>query len=335
MELRRHHGVVLNASQYRFDKSSAAMGSVFYCDDESSKLFLFYTGVQDSDWSKSAIGLATSTNGVDFKRNSGDPIIADNDGFFCSAQALNPAVTRVKSRFFMILSGRHSHNSTRRIGIAYADDVEGPWHVIGELIKPSFVWEGDAIDNGCSIVKLDEETILVFYSSLTSRKVYDLFAFVRRYPIRRIGVLKVRIRGTSSSSIEAMRYSGNPLKHLNGPKGCWNESVFCPGYIKLSGKHVLLPAASTYSVGFPWKQYVGIVKGDSPFFKKGSAQVEKLIDGPLEKTKILPDIKGEIALDTPSPYFNEAENKLFLYYSVADRADAIWKIALTTFKTER
>ena len=167
-----------------------------------------------------------------------------------------------------------------------------------------------------------------------SRKAWDIFAFLRHYPIRRIGILKVRIRGVSPSSIEAMRFSGTPLNHLNGPKNTWNESVFCPGYIKLEGTHYLFPAASTYSVGFPYKQYIGMVTGNSPHFLKETSPPTKLIDGPAEKSQIIPNIKSEIALDTPAPYFDAEKRKLFLYYSVADRANESWKTALTTFDLE-
>ena len=307
------------------------MGSIFVDDDDSSKRFLFYTGAQDKEWSKSAIGLATSSNGVNFRQNSRDPLVEGSNDSFCKYQALNPAVIRMKNRFYMIFAGKYSPNSPRTIGIAFADDLEGPWHIIGELIRPSHFWEGNAIDNGCTVVKLNDETLLLFYSSLTSPKIYDVFCSLRRYPIRRIGILKVRVSGTSPSSIEAMRFSGNPLKHLNGPKNSWNESVFCPGYVKLDGTHYLFPAASTYSLRFPFKQYIGMVRSNTPCFTKETPQAAKLIDGPVEKTAIVPNIKSEIALDTPSPYFDIEKRRLFLYYSVADRADEGWKIALTTF----
>ncbi len=330
----KHLGIVLDVSRDGFDKSATAMGSIFLNDDDADKWYLFYTGAADDNWSQSSIGLATSTNGFQFKKNSEGPLFeADNENFYC-VQALNPAVARVNSRFYMIFSGRFANTSWRRLGIAFAGDPQGPWQVIGELIKPTHFWEGNSIDNGCSVVKLDEETLLLYYSSLMSPKAYDFSRFLRRYPIRRIGILKVRIRGTSLSSIEAMRFSGNPLKHLNGSKGSWNESVFCPGHIKLNDTHHLFPAASTYSVGFPYKQYIGMVNGDSPYFFKQMSQTRKLIDGPSEKTKIIPNIKNEIALDTPTPYLNVEQRKLFLYYSVAERVytrNETWKIALTTF----
>ena len=329
-----HYGVVLNVSSNEFDRGSVAFGSIFINEDDLSNVFLFYSGAHDSQWSHSAIGLAISDDRLKFRRISSNPVLEGDFRSFCCREVTTPAVIRLGNRFYMVFSGRASLKASRRIGIAYAGDPKGPWHIIGELIKPTQFWEGNGIDNGPSIVKLDDETILLYYSSLTSPKAYDIFTLLRRYPIRRIGILKVRIRGTSLSNIEAMRFSGNPLKHLNGPKRSRNESVFCPGYIKLNDTHYLFPAASTYSVGFPYKQYIGMVAGNSPYFPKETSQTRKLIDGPSEKNKIIPNIKSEIALDTPSPYLDVEKHKLFLYYSVADRAREMWKIALTTFDLE-
>ena len=326
-----HKGIVLDVSPHGFDSGSACYGSIFVNEDDPENLFLFYAGASDVQWSRSSIGLAVSNDALTFKKMSGNPILEDSPKSFCYKQALSPVVTRVGNRFFMILSGKPAANAARRIGIAYADDVKGPWRIIGELIKPTQFWEGNAIDNGPSVVKLDDETILLYYSSLMIPKAYDFLTVLKRYAARRIGLLKVRIRGTSLSQIEAMRFSGNPLKHLNGPKRSWNESVFCPGHLKLNGTHYLFPAASTYSIGFPYKQYIGIATSNSPYFPKEKTRTTKIIDGPSEKTKIIPNIKSEIALDTPSAYFDIEKRKLLLYYSVADRANEVWKTALTTF----
>jgi len=54
-----------------------------------------------------------------------------------------------------------------------------------------------------------------------------------------------------------------------------------------------------------------------------------LIDGPKEKKHIMPSIKGEIALDTPCPIIKD--NSIYLYYAVMDRADGVWKTALSIF----
>jgi len=333
LKTRIHRGIVLDVSHDGFDKAAACFGSIFSDSDDPKISYLFYTGALDAGWSQAAIGLATSNDGFKFQKVGKTPILGGTLGSFCQQKALVPAVTRIGNRFYMVFSGSSMSKPSRRIGIAYADDLKGPWHIIGELIKPSFLWEGKAIDNAPSLVKLDDETILVYYCSVTSPKAYDVFAFLRGYPIRRIGILKLRIRGTSLSRIEALRFKGNPLRHLNGDKGSWNESLFCPGYIRLNEVSYLFPAAATYSMGFLNKpsDSIGMVTSNSPYFNKGISKIERLIDGPAEKSQILPLLKGEIELDTPVPLVNWEEKKLFLYYSVVDQTDQVWKTALTTF----
>ena len=328
---RDHRGVILSDSSEGFDKGSVAFGSIFINIDDPHNVFLFYSGAQDAQWSHSAIGLATSRDGFNFRKVSDNPLLEGTEGSFCCREAMTPIVTRISNRFYMIFSGRPSPKASRRIGIAFADDPKGPWHIIGEIIKPTRLWEGVHIDNGPSLVKLDETTFLIFYSNVTSWKAYDIFATLRRYPIRKIGIAKIRIRGPSVSQIEVHKLPINPLKHLNGKRGTWNESLFCPGHFQSNSVHHLLPAASTYSAGFPYKQYIGIASSNTPYFHKSNTHIQKLIDGPTEKHLIIPNIKSQIALDYPSPFLNKEKNKLFLYYSVADYADYKWKIALTTF----
>lgn len=350
---RVHHGVVLDVSTKGFDKGAAAFSTVFVDEDDDDTMFMFYSGAQDTVWSRSAIGLATSEDGLKFRKVGKEPVLEGTSSSFCCKEALTPAVTRMKNWFYMVFSGRRSAESSRRLGIAYADDPKGEWHIIGELIKPLHEWEHRHIENGPSIVKLNDETALVFYSNMSfsgldiltfvrqlllRRKIclssVDVRTFLRRYMIRRVGILKLRIRGPSKSDVEVLRFSGNPLKHLNGPKRSWNESLFCPGYFWFRGMHHLIPATSLYSVGFPYKRYVGIVASDSPYFSKSTLSCEKLIDGPLEKRLLMSDINSEISLDSPAPYLSREENKLFLYYSVMDQSNSVWKTALTTFNLQ-
>lgn len=325
-----HHGIVLNVSSNGFNRGSVAFGSVFINNHDSNDIFLFYSGAQDTLWSHSAIGLAVSDDMYRFKNVSSTPILEGDAQSFCYKEALTPTVIRVGNRFYMIFSGAQSRETSRRIGIAYADDPKGPWRILGEMLKPTRLWEGMHVDNGPSLVKLDEATFLIFYSNVTTPSKFDIFTLLRRYPIRRIGIAKVRIRGPTLSQIEVYKHPGNPLKHLNGAKGYWNESVFCPGYFQPDEMHYMVPAASIYSQ-VPYRQCIGIASSNTPYFDKSHTYIEKLIDGPSEKSRIIPNIKGQICLDSPIPLFVEDKRRLFLYYSVADRADYAWKIALTTF----
>jgi len=330
---RDHYGIILDVSFRGFDKGAATFGSVFMDEDEPDKLYLFYSGAPDTEWTHATIGVAISNDGFNYTKLKDNPILEKVPNCFCHKEALTPAVTKIDNTYYMFLSGRASPNSPRGIGLAYADDPKGPWCIIGELIKPSpFSWEAPDIDNGPSVLKTRRDTCLVFYSNVLVSYRLGIFGIVLRRPrVRKVGILKVRIGGTSLSEIEVDRFPNNPLNHLNGLWGSWNESLFCPGYIKLGNTHHLFPATSIYSISPP-KQYIGLATSKSVSFSKETTHIGKLIDGMSEKTQIMPNAKGEIFLDTPSPLLIEDEKKLFLYYAVEDTADGIWRTALTTFK---
>lgn len=337
-----HHGLVLRPGSHgSWDEGAASLGCAFVDQDDPDKVFLFYSGVPDIHWSRGAIGLAVSDDGLDFRKADDNPLIEGSTESFYTKEAVFPAVIRIKNRFFMVFTCRASHRSPRLLGIAYADDVKGPWKVIRRLIKPSEPWEGNNIDNGPGLARLTEDTFLVYYSSLSQRTTFRqvLAQSLRRLHLpfpyfcftRRIGVLKVRIRGTTKSKIEAQRYINNPLRHLNGARGNWNESLFCPGYVAFEKTHCLFPAASIYS-SYPPKQFVGFAASTAPFFPENETSIQKLFDGSAEKKRIMPDSVGEIALDTPSPILRTRhENEVSLYYGVMDRKDGVWKTALSTF----
>jgi hypothetical protein len=321
---KEHKGLVLDVSNEGFDAGAATFGSLFY---DGNRFYLFYTGSSDIKWSSANIGLAISSDGLNFKKlDEINPILAANEIGY--EHAVTPVVFKTKGFYYMAFAGKPK-NGGRRICIAYSEDLRGPWHFLKELIKPRYSWEGNDIDLGPSVVKQTEDEILIYYSNVSNKWSLRKVLLGPRYWLRMIGILKLRIR--SPTEIEAYRYEGNPLKYLNGSKWAWNESLFCPGCIQLGNKYYLFPAASTYSVGFPYKQYIGLIEDRSPLFQ---SPINKgiLIEGPKEKDKIIPGIKSEIALDTPCPIIRNGE--LWLYYSVMDRADGVWKTALSIFPLE-
>lgn len=323
--MNRHDlGVILEPSEEGFDSGSATFGCAFVDEDDPTVTYLYYSGARDVHWSHSSIGVAVSNDRIHFKKLSGiNPIIDGEDRQFNSMQSATPSVVRVRSKYYMFFAGRNSRLPfrNRRIGIAYADDPKGPWQVIGVVAKPEAGWEGWGIDLGPNVAKLSEHELLVYYSNVTNRNPMSI-TFGRRSLRRRIGILKVRI--DSPKSIKVLRYSLNPLKHLNGPKGSPSESMFSPGYFFLDNRHFLLPTSSTYSVGFPYRQHIGVVCASDPFFTKPS-NASLLIDG--HKDRVI-NAKSEIALDTPSPILSG--RRVYVYYAVMDRSDNVWKIALST-----
>jgi hypothetical protein len=172
-------------------------------------------------------------------------------------------------------------------------------------------------------VNIGDGEFLVYYSNSVNLLPLSLLGVkYLKFLHRCIGILQVKIR--SPKSISAHKYEGNPL-HLNGPKGSSAESVFCPGHLLLSDVHFLVPAMGTYSVGFPFHQYIGITASRNAYLENARTP-SVLIDGPSEGKEIL-NAKSQLAFDTPSPLVRN--DTIYLYYSVMDRQNAVWKTALS------
>jgi len=321
IELKEHVGVVLEPSSQGFDTGASTFCCLFK-EHINENCYLYYTG-SDVEWNKTSIGVATSKDGINFVKYSGNPLVS------VGKESVTPVLFKAKEEYWMVFAFKPDNVLGRRLGMVIADDPLGPWRFVKQLIKPEAHWEGNDVDAGPSIVILTEEELLVFYSNASNRS--NLWSFLgsisgTSYWKRRIGLMKLRI--SESRDVEAEKWDKNPLSHLNGPRGSWNESLFCPGYFSLGNRHYLVPATSTYSTGFPYKQYIGLFEDSSPFFEHLNFK-QMLINGPKEKTALLPNTKSEIALDTPSPLVRG--NELWLYYAIMDRADGIWKTALSIF----
>jgi len=320
-----HKGTILDVSESGFDAGGAAFASVF-CDQENpDTIYLFYTGGADTALSRAGIGLAISSDGLRFQKLTDlNPLLEYDES---NGRAMTPAVFRVGCYFYMVYARNLPGQGA--IFMSYASDPKGPWHHIREIARPEHSWEQKHIDIGPSVVRLTEDEVLVYYSNVPGTlraKFLQRCLFGSKHPLRRIGMLRIRIR--SPSNLEIFKFEGNPLGHLNGPEGSWNESLFCPGYLRLGDVHYLLPATSTYSAGFPYRQYIGLAIDSSPYFQRPES-MRILVDGPREKDRILPGIRSEIALDTPCPVVRG--HKLYLSYAAMDRDNGVWRTVLTIF----
>jgi hypothetical protein len=330
LSYRLHRGIVLDISKGCFDSGAATFASVFHDEEYSDEYFMFYTGASDTRWSETSIGLAVSNDGLNFKKVD-KPVLDAKD--LSLRQVVTPVVWRIGNYFYMAFAGS-PYGKGRRIMLTYSDDLKGPWKFIKVLAAPEYLWEGADIDLGPSVARIGENEFLLYYSNVSNKLEERLFRprwwFAPVFWLRRIGILKLKIE--SPFNVEVSKFDGNPLQRLNGAKGSWNESLFCPGYLRIGGCHYLFTTASTYSIGFPYKQYIGLVIDSSPYFTKpGTFQI--LIDGPKEKSSIIPSIRSEIALDTPCPVLNDGF--IYLYYAVMDRADEVWKTALSVFSISK
>lgn len=309
--------VLAGTMDERFDSYSVAFPSIFR---EGKYLFLYYTGSPNRKWSFASIGVAKSVDGLDFERAAG-PIIANQSSSDFAFEAVTPAVARVGSDYFMILAGRKHRYNKRVVGIAHSDTPEGPFTLIKQIRVPAETWEGFGIDNGTTLVREDEDTLILYYSncapSLTG-------FFVRKMFRRRIGLLKIRIGGTAPDSIRVLYQKTNPIEALHGRAREWNESVFCPGYLSNAGTDVLFFAASRYSRK-PWIQSIGYAVVASPYLDELLCQPMKLV----EQADFGSDPDLVLGFDSPCPYVIE-EGRMFLFYSVVDRRTNSWKIMRNT-----
>lgn len=334
--LKKHLGVILKPSKVGFDVGASSFICAFVDEEEPHTTYLYYSGAKDTKRTHAGIGLAISHNGEQFRKVAElNPLIDGESNQFNSRESVTPAVVRISNYYYMLFAGSKRVSKLqgcklwtnlfdgRKIGIAYADDPKGPWKTLGVVAKPERYWEGWSIDLGPNVVKLDEREILVYYSNVNSKVPFSI-RFSRRFLCRSIGILKIKIN--SPSSIEVLKYEGNPLKYLNGPKGSQNESLFCPGCLLLDNIYLFLPTMTSYFVGYPYPQFIGLISDNNPYFNHAK-KVSVVINGPMEKKDIMPNVKGEICLDTPSPIVRE--DKVYLYYSVMDRSDMKWKTALT------
>jgi len=326
---KEHVGPVIQPSRDGFDSGGSAWGCAFVDPDDSRTTYFYYSGSEDTSGTRSAIGIAVSSDGVTFRKLEDiNPIVEGHGNEFNSGISITPAVTRIGNHYYMFFAGgRKSSRFPRlsrrtRIGVAYADDPRGPW--ISRLIaSPKLGWEGLSIDLGPSLLGVGENEVLAYYSNSLNNLPLSLLGMkYMKYLRRRIGILKIKVR--SPTSVTAYRSAGNPLP-FNGPKGSPTESLFCPGHFLLGNQHYLIPTMSTYSLGFPFRQYIGLIADSTPYFTERRS-VSILINGSTEKNAIL-DSQGEIALDTPCPVVRS--EKIYLYYSAMDRENSIWKTVLT------
>jgi len=235
-----------------------------YLDESTGETFLFYSDAS-LDWSTSCVSVAVSRDGISFR-----PLEEGRALVRFGQRSMGPALFRAAGKFFMAFAFE-GRSGVRGIALARADDLLGPYEVLGVLAGPRCLWEGTAIDIGPSVAPVSEREFLVFYSnvlvfwrylyaSLRSRGPSTYRApLKRRSPAallrslipgrRRLGILRLRI--TRAGHVLAARYERNPLSHLNGRWGSWRESLFCPGYMELDGQHLLFPTAAIYSRGRP------------------------------------------------------------------------------------
>lgn len=272
----------------------------------------------------SRIGVAFSGDGLYFANTRSS--ILRNQAQFNLFHVATPAVAKIDSLYIMVFSGRVGKFDPLSLYLAVSRQPEGPFKIISRILKPNIVKESFWIDNGPGVAPLDKNRFIIYYSN-TQKTPTD---FIRGYAKRIIRALEITIDADQARLLKVQRLDS--LSNLNGDKGAWNESLFCPGYLKMGEKHFLFPATGIYSVKPIPSQSIGLYESSSPLFMNYIFKMQ-LIDGLFERKKIYPNCKGEIGLDTPSPILMGYD--LYLYFSICDRSEGKWLTTLVIFKHVR
>jgi hypothetical protein len=127
--------------------------------------YMFYTGMNDDGIA--CIGLATSTNGYDFDKFQGNPVLAPSVSGFDSYHVARGAIIESSSGWVMYYGARElaAFGPGPSIGRATATDLSGPWTKSPDPVLT--VGSPDEWDNGFiepdNVLPLDDGTFIMFY----------------------------------------------------------------------------------------------------------------------------------------------------------------------------
>jgi len=189
--------------------------------------YMWYTG-QNFDEKRSAIGLATSSDGLRWERVGTTPVLEAVGGWEKDS-IMAPHVLYERGRFRMWYSGGEMYEPD---AIGYAESVDGrTWerHVENPVLRPAAGWESERVAAACIVPHAG--AYLAFY-----------IGFAHGFEDCRIGMAR---SGDGVSGWE--RYPGNPIIGP-GPAGAWDDcNVYKPYVVRLREQWHLWYNASRHS----------------------------------------------------------------------------------------
>jgi len=234
------HGIVLSPGQAGdWDSSSIGLGSVLW---NGTDYLMWYTGTNGITYQGGAVGLATSTDGLNWVKYSGNPVLVPSEIGNDQKYIATPYVITLKLTYNMWYTGK-SRASPNVNKILYATSFDGvhwskwPSPVLtpstnasawdaGGVYSPGVIWNGQIFG--------------LWYSGINQTGV-----------VPRIGF------STSPDGGSWTRSAANPIL-LPGPPGSWDSSgveqpsvilgqsgymLFYDGYSSLQGQKIGLALA--------------------------------------------------------------------------------------------
>jgi len=173
------------------------------------------------NFAKDAICHATSTDGINFKRNPTNPIFRPN-GKWNNGRAIDAEVIKFKDKYFLYYATRDPKGEIQMQGVAVAplntDFSRKDWKHISTdfpILKPELSWEQKCIEAAACVVKNDK--LYMFYAGAYNNKP------------QQIGI------AVSDDGVNFKRVSNEPFLK-NGSPTDWNSSESGHPHIFVSPK---------------------------------------------------------------------------------------------------
>lgn len=126
--------------------------------DDNGTNYLYYFGGTNYDFEQMPlnIGVAYSTDGTNFTKYSGNPIISHNTKWWNQMSLWSPCVIKNNGTYYLFANGSASTNSHETVGLYTASNPLGPW----SEYAGNPVIESDQIMADVSIVKMRDGFLL-------------------------------------------------------------------------------------------------------------------------------------------------------------------------------
>jgi predicted GH43/DUF377 family glycosyl hydrolase len=233
---------------------------------EEGKYYLYYGGRdKKSPKDGGSIGVATSSDLVQWTRSPGNPVIDENkpQGPWESHTLLTGDVTSMPDGRFALLYNGHDGKTWRGVGLAIADTPLGPFLPFKQnpVLTPG---QPGQFDSGHihehALLRQDDGTYVLLYTGYTAA-ADDASS---KLTINQGGNLNKRIgdRGglaTSKDLIQWKKRTANPVFEL-GPVGAWDDGHVRPGTIAKLGDWYYMFYEGAHFDGKNWADEIGAAR---------------------------------------------------------------------------
>ena len=269
---------VLQKSATGWDSATVNIPRVIY---DNGTYSMYYLGSSGSQWHTSQIGVAMSTDGVNFTRHPDNPIIPRVNNTW-EHSVMTPTVCKVNDTFYLIYMAADP-NHIMTFGLATSSDGI---HFTKYPGNPVF-------DGGPGIENKVEAPMLCYFNG-TFHLYYGHYPFV--YP-RHI---------FHATSIDCKNWTPDPHNPIvqAGDGGSWTEKcIICPAVVKQGEEYVMFLAASEPPVSISSLKF-GTLRSPNPNFYPKSSVIWN-VNNPL--------YHPPWGIDAPHPTVVVSDNNTILY----------------------